>query len=437
MIYFGFLPNLIGQSPSFEVEGKIRIGDDSSIPSIGMIRWNRNLSDFEGFNGEKWISLTRHGGGWGDQSVYENDVLKSTPSDQAVGVDIAIDRNFAVVSTQPGVIGGSIPNSVFIYQFVGNDWIVYDTIQGPSAEGYGLAIGLYGDLLLIGAPGATIAPEGKVYAYRHGEGQWNLEQEITLTNTLFFGIDIDMDKNSAIIGASGTNQNQGMAALYEYDSNTGQWNLQARLLAPDGNKGDGFGSQVAIDGDFAVVGASHADSIVQKNGVTHLEDIGKAYVYQKSLTTWSQMSILTSSDTKPADQFGTDVDINNNLIVVSSSSDTGRVYLFQLDDSKWSEIQILSAPSGEIADHFGMSLSLDDHYLLVGAPTSEVNGIAKRGKAYIFTNEGGSNWTLEATLLNSDGQSNDRFGTTLAMDNRNALVRKLSVPQMIYFFYKN
>jgi uncharacterized protein (TIGR02145 family) len=41
-----------------EVEGKIKIGDDSSLPVPGTIRFNPSKSDFEGWNGLQWVSLT-------------------------------------------------------------------------------------------------------------------------------------------------------------------------------------------------------------------------------------------------------------------------------------------------------------------------------------------------------------------------------------------
>ncbi|MBK8506844.1 MAG: fibrobacter succinogenes major paralogous domain-containing protein [Saprospiraceae bacterium] len=54
-----WLPLLSGQE-NLEIEGVLRIGNDSgNDPTLGIIRFNETTSDFEGWNGYAWISLTR------------------------------------------------------------------------------------------------------------------------------------------------------------------------------------------------------------------------------------------------------------------------------------------------------------------------------------------------------------------------------------------
>ena len=45
-------------SQKLHVNGKVKLGDDATTPSAGTIRWNAAKSDFEGFNGSEWLSLT-------------------------------------------------------------------------------------------------------------------------------------------------------------------------------------------------------------------------------------------------------------------------------------------------------------------------------------------------------------------------------------------
>ena len=59
----------------------------------------------------------------------------------------------------------------------------------------------------------------------------------------------------------------------------GAWTQVAKLVASDGEKGDAFGTSVALDGDTAVVGAN-----------------GKAYVFVDTGGGWSQQAILTIGD---------------------------------------------------------------------------------------------------------------------------------------------
>ncbi len=46
----------VAQDTELEIEGGVKIGDVTTTPEPGTIRWTG--SDFEGWNGQKWISLT-------------------------------------------------------------------------------------------------------------------------------------------------------------------------------------------------------------------------------------------------------------------------------------------------------------------------------------------------------------------------------------------
>ena len=46
-----------------DVAGKIKVGDSAATPTAGTIRWTG--SDFEGYDGTQWVSLTSAGGGGG------------------------------------------------------------------------------------------------------------------------------------------------------------------------------------------------------------------------------------------------------------------------------------------------------------------------------------------------------------------------------------
>ncbi len=50
--------SLPAQQPAMEIEGKVKVGDDSSLDKKGMIRWNEELCDLEGYDGTNWYSLT-------------------------------------------------------------------------------------------------------------------------------------------------------------------------------------------------------------------------------------------------------------------------------------------------------------------------------------------------------------------------------------------
>jgi hypothetical protein len=88
-------------------------------------------------------------------------------------------------------------------------------------------------------------------------------------------------------------------------------------------------------------------------------------------------------------------------------------------------------PNPEAGDQFGyaLSISTDGNIAVVGSPNSTVNGNSLQGTSYIFVNSGGS-WTEAAQLAPSDGNSYDRFGTSVSVtpDGSKVIVGALYSP---------
>jgi hypothetical protein len=53
-----------------DVAGKVKISNDATTPAAGAIRWSG--TDFEGYDGTKWVSLTfnRRGSGGSQRVVW-------------------------------------------------------------------------------------------------------------------------------------------------------------------------------------------------------------------------------------------------------------------------------------------------------------------------------------------------------------------------------
>ena len=65
----------------------------------------------------------------------------------------------------------------------------------------------------------------------------------------------------------------------------------------------------------------------------------------------------------------------------------------------------------------GQCISIDNKYALIG----NINGNNLKGSAYIFYLDG-ANWILETTLVASDGETHDFFGTSVSIYGEYALI---------------
>ena len=89
----------------------------------------------------------------------------------------------------------------------------------------------------------------------------------------------------------------------------GDWSLatqQTKIQASDKQAGDFFSNSVSIssDGNTAIVGAYYED--------TGGADIGAAYIFVRSGSTWAQQAKIQSSDKEAGDRFGWSVSISGD-----------------------------------------------------------------------------------------------------------------------------
>jgi hypothetical protein len=237
-----------------------------------------------------------------------------------------------------------------------------------------------------------------------------------------FGASIAISGNTALVGATTANggPGNGTGAAYVFVKGATGWTEQARLQASDGAPRDNYGFSVAIDGDTAVVGAPNRGAFVGDP----FGEVGAAYVYKRSGTTWSQQAILTQTappGAQAGDFFGFSVGVSGTTILVSAvgaQSNTGAVFQYVRSATNWSETAKLVGSNSQPGDGFGWDIAVSGRTALIGAPR---NSPVFPGSAYIFADTG-SGFAQQAELAPPDSQDGDLFGRSVALSGRTALV---------------
>ncbi len=236
-----------------------------------------------------------------------------------------------------------------------------------------------------------------------------------------FGKYVDVDGDTAIISADGTSESgvgAGAAFIFVRDGG-GTWSQQAKLLASDGSFNDRFGFAVAIDGDVAVVGAFHDDDACP--GST-LCNSGSAYVFARDgQGVWTEQQKLTASDAAGGDEFGFNVAISGDTILVGAperdefGEASGAVYVFTQNTSgTWVETGKLEIQDPLESDRIGTRIELEEGLAFVQARRSQDPIVDNGGAVYVFRYEGESSWVFETRLLASDSMFNDVFGSSIS-----------------------
>ena len=292
---------------------------------------------------------------------------------------------------------------------------------------FGSSVDIQGDRMVVGAmldTGADWA-SGAVHLFERQDDSWELIKIILAPDgdlTDMLGNSVAIDGDRIIAGAwwdEDTGTRSGAAYIFERDEET-DWHMAAKLVASDGLPEATFGRTVAIQGDFAVVGAP-----------LHSGDgsaAGSAYLYERdSMGEWSQRGKIVPSDLAIADRFGLAMDMDGTTVVIGSpwsDAERGKVYLFEIGaGGSWSETAILQPAGIDPGDQFGFDVALDGETLAVGAYKDD--GVVEDSGSLWFYESSSLGWELSqgplrAPELSSDGGA--QFGVSVALEDDMALI---------------
>ncbi|MCP3929300.1 MAG: T9SS type A sorting domain-containing protein, partial [Bacteroidetes bacterium] len=278
--------------------------------------------------------------------------------------------------------------------------------DGTVGDCFGSTLSVYGDYAIIGADMADDNGNnsGSAYVFKKIGGNWKQQAKLTPDDGAegdWFGVSA-MYKDYVIIGAAG----KGSGAAYIFKRTGTNWVQEAKLTLDDGFKGGWFGHALAIEGEYAIVGAymDHA------NG----EKSGLAYVFKRTGTDWVQEAKLTSKGGVAGDRFGNDISISGEYAAITAPANNkgnGAVYVFKRTGTNWIQEAKITAPLEPNTGVFGVDVSIHEDYLVVGAPgpTAYIYGCA-----YIFKRTG-TNWTKEAKLSLEKFEAGEWFARSVSI----------------------
>lgn len=406
---------------TLDVGGAIKIGSDVSAPEAGTIRWNESSQDFEGYTGSAWLSLTKNteGGGWGHLPTFPSQELNGDAvAGSKYGSAIALSGNYAIVGAPFNDVGlNQWQGSASILFNEGSGWKTQAYLNAPDGaahDRFGSSVALYGDYAIVGAPfkNSPLSDAGKVYIFFRNGTTWSLQVSFTASDVAVddnFGTSVSISGEYAVIGAPGHNtggqSDRGKSYVFKRTSTV--WSQQAMLTASDGVANDNFGKSVSISGDYVISGAPHHST----NGDSFR---GKAYIHLRTGTTWTEQAMLIADDGEQGSFFGQTVAIDESYAVVSAINHdiqnlahVGKAYVFFRSGTTWTQQSHLVAGDISEGDYFGSSIALHGAYVVIGAPSNYDYG---GGKAYVFKRSG-TQWSQNAKLASHDLGRNDIFGT--------------------------
>jgi hypothetical protein len=235
--------NVAVPEATLDVNGKIKVADDLNTPVEGVIRYNADLQDFEGYDGQKWRSFTKSTAIWGDvlaPIATSSNCFKASDGGgfDFLGATLDIDGDYAVVSAySQDTEGDASRGSAYILKKEGDSYVFNQKIVSPDGEAFD----------------------------QFGEGG------------------VDISGNFLIVGSRNDNYqgSKGTADIFELEN--GLWSYVTKLSNNSGNNDYHFGRAVAISSQYAAV-----------RNTDFINGIDQVLVFKKSGILWNLVETIIS-----------------------------------------------------------------------------------------------------------------------------------------------
>lgn len=224
-----------------------------------------------------------------------------------------------------------------------------------------------------------------------------------------FGTAVAADNGWLVVGVRQDSQIASTAgAAYSYQRSGSAWNFVEKFFSSDIQQGDGFGYSVVMEGATCVICAKNEDP----NGVFAA---GSVYVFERVGANWIQTQKLVANPTIPNAAFGWSIDLDSDRMIVGArgESSRGAAYVFERVAGVWSQTARLQASDVAVFDYFGGAVAVEDDTVLVGS-TADGPGATDQGAVYVFEFNG-VQWVEVAKLHASDPQSLGGFGGVISL----------------------
>lgn len=272
---------------------------------------------------------------------------------------------------------------------------------------------------------ANVSGAAYIFERNHGgSNNWGEVAKLVAPDGAYwdrFGWTVSFDRDTAVVGARWHDHGPGLGSAYIYERNAGglnNWGFVKELLPSNPTSADLFGVSVDIDKDTIVVGAADKNLNGTKSGLV--------YIFERNEggnNNWGEVLQVAPNSPQANDRFGNTIAIDENLLAVGapeeSMSRTGSVYLFERDSggtNNWGQIARVTPSDGQPNGRFSsLDIDLRGDTLVVGAPFT--NGlVSQSGTAYVYKQDpnNANQWNETAKFVASDGNAQDEFGISVS-----------------------
>jgi len=296
------------------------------------------------------------------------------------GSSVKISGDFAIVGADGRDDLGMNSGSAYIFRRNGDIWTQQTKLVGVdtgAGDRFGMSVALSGDTALVGAfwhtgPGGS--GSGAAYVFVYDGQNWTQQAKLVANDSMTgdsFGLAVGLDGDIAIIGAP---EVAGRGAAYIFERSGTTWSQQVKWVQDPlvNASNDRFGSAVSVSAGTAVVGAYWDDEQALNSGA--------AFIYTRNESGWFMNTKILPPGGINEERFGISVDVSRNTLIIGSHFDNdqatyaGSAYIYvEVSKDVWTFKEKLFWSQGRQSYYFGRSVAIWDsgygpYTCAVGAP---------------------------------------------------------------------
>ena len=348
-----------------------------------------------------------------------------------------VSRINDIITYTPATVGagGFTINGKALAITVNDNLILQPSISAPvnNAVNLGPSLDLVSSAFDVTTPGSDT----------HLDTDWQIATDVLFNNVLWSSLANAVNKTAITASLDNSSVNTVLYLRVRYRGTTylSDWSNTvtittkatylptvetAILSASDKAASDQFSYAVAISEDNSriVIGSPYVN-------ISTYTDVGKAYIFSWSGTSWVQEAILTPAGGLYNWQFGysIDIDATGTRLAIGARKAAkqyttpysyytgGIVYIYKRTGTSWAEETFFySDPNYISGADFGTSVAIDNggDRVVVGAPYTNYSG-PERGTVYVFKRTE-TTWTRE--LFNTNAPTSyEHSGTSVDISN--------------------
>ena len=337
------------------------------------------------------------------------------------------------------------------------------TASDPGRDDFfGEAVAISGDYIVVGvrtSDDRNRTNTGAAYVFKRIDGQWQEVQKLVASDGSerdFFGESVAIDGDRILVGAlgvrgrcpAGVNFNTcNFGAVYAFERIDGQWQQVQKLEPPNpvfvdpggaSSSSVGFGWEVALDGDRAVIGSP-------QDGQVDIQ-AGAAYFYVRENGEWVPEQKLLPRSGLFASFFGTTIGLDGDRLIVGSPTDdeagdgAGAAHLFERPGNLWQRVAKLlpppvTPPDSVEFDTFAREVALNGDWAFVGSGDDEqciiddmlINpdepNSCTSGAVFAYQRQQNGDWELQQKIAPEELEQFDFFGFLgIAIEGNRAVI---------------